>query len=80
MLPSSHFHPPIGYLSNSPDIFLVELLEFVASLVEQGTDPLTALQTNLPNLFGPAFGGMKDHTTSCQLLQYGYLSVCSQHR
>ena len=24
--------------------------------------------------------GVKNHTVSCKLLEYGYLAVCSQHR
>ena len=72
-------HACAGYLSDSPHEFLVELLEFVASLAEQGTPPLRVLQTNLPNLFGPVFG-IRSHAVSCKLLEYGYLAVCSQHQ
>ena len=68
-----------GYLSNSPGEFLVQLLEFIASLVEQGSSLDEALQTNLPNLFGPAFG-IRSHAVSCKLLEFGYLAVCSQHK
>lgn len=68
-----------GYLSDSPHEFFVKLLEFVTSWVEQGEQPMTVLQSSLPNLFGPAFG-IKNHAVSCKLLEYGYLAVCSQHR
>ncbi len=57
----------------------MELLGYISTLVEQGTPPLTALQTNLPNLFGPAFG-IRSHAISSSLLQYGSLAVCSQHK
>ncbi|XP_064383534.1 uncharacterized protein LOC135332129 isoform X2 [Halichondria panicea] len=87
--PAAHFlHQPIsllmtysteGYLSNSPSEFFLELMEFVTTLVEHGTPPYQALQTNLPNLFGPVFG-VHDHSVSCQLLEYGSLAVCSQHK
>ena len=68
-----------SYLSNSPAEFLEQLLEFVTSVVEQGSSLDEALQTNLPNLFGPAFG-IRNHDVSCKLLEFGYLSVCSQHK
>ena len=68
-----------GYLSDSPHEFLVELLEFVMSLVEQGEPPANVLQTCLPNLFGPTFG-IKNHAVSCKLLEYGCLAVYSQHK
>ena len=68
-----------GYLSDSPSEFLIQLFEFITSLVEQGSTLDEALQTNLPNLFGPAFG-IRSHAVSCKLLEYGYLSVCSQHK
>ncbi len=71
--------PCVGYLSNSPSEFFLELMEFVTTLVEHGTPPYQALQTNLPNLFGPVFG-VHDHSVSCQLLEYGSLAVCSQHK
>lgn len=69
----------LGYLSNSPSEFFLELIEFVTSLVEHGTSPSQALQSNLPNLFGPLFG-IRDHSVSCQLLEYGSLAACSQHK
>lgn len=68
-----------GYLSNSPEEFLEQLLEFITSLVEQGSSLDEALQINLPNLFGPAFG-IRSHAVSCKLLEFGYLAVCSQHK
>ena len=68
-----------GYLSSNPIQFLRELFEFISSLSEQGVTPSEAIQVYLPNLFGQFFG-VHDHTVSCRLLQYGYLSVCSQHR
>lgn len=68
-----------GYLSDSPEEFLVELFEFITSLVEQDTMLEEAIQTNLANLFGPAFG-IRSHAVSCKLLEFGYLSVCSQHK
>lgn len=68
-----------GYLSDSPAEFLEQLLEFITSLVEQGSSLDEALQTNLPNLFGPAFG-IRSHAVSCKLLEFGYLAVCSQHK
>lgn len=67
-----------GYLTDNPSQFFQKLLEFVSSLSEQGINPLQAIQTNLPNLFGPFFG-VHNHSVSCKLLEYGYLSVCSQH-
>ena len=68
-----------GYLSDIPMAFFWQLLEFVSSLAEQGIEPMKAIQYNLPNLFGPFFG-VRHHLVSCQLLEYGYLSVCSQHK
>ena len=68
-----------GYLSDSPAEFMEQLLEFITSLVEQGSSLNETLQTNLPNLFGPAFG-IRSHAVSCKLLEFGYLSVCSQHK
>lgn len=68
-----------GYLSDNPGKFLEQLLEFITSLVEQGSSLDEALQTNLPNLFGPAFG-IRSHAVSCKLLEFGYLAVCSQHK
>ena len=67
-----------GYLSDNPTEFFQQLLEFVSSLSEQGISPSQAIRTNLPNLFGPFFG-VHNHSVSCKLLEYGYLSVCSQH-
>lgn len=68
-----------GYLSDSPAEFLEQLLEFITSVVEQGSSLDEALQTNLPNLFGPAFG-IRSHAVACKLLEFGYLSMCSQHK
>lgn len=68
-----------GYLSDSPAEFLEQLLEFITSVVEQGSSLDEALQTNLPNLFGPAFG-IRSHAVSCKLLEFGYLSMSSQHK
>ena len=68
-----------GYLSDSPGEFLEQLLEFITSLVEQGSSLDETLQTNLPNLFGPAFG-IRSHSVSCKLLEFGYLAVVSQHK
>lgn len=67
-----------GYLSDSPIQFLLHLLMFVRTLAEHGISPDKAMQTSLPNLVGPFFG-VRDHTVLCQLLQYGSLSVASQH-
>ena len=69
----------VGYLSDSPCEFFLELLEYLASMVEQGVSPDRAIQTNLPNLFGPVFG-TRSHAVSCRVLEYGYLSVCSRHQ
>ena len=68
-----------GYLSNNPTGFFLKLLEFISSLAEQDIEPAIAIQQNLPNLFGPFFG-VQHHHVSCMLLEYGYLSVCSQHK
>ena len=68
-----------GYLSDNPTDFFLQLVEFISSLAEQGIEPTAAIQQNLPNLFGPFFG-VRRHNVSCQLLEYGYLSVCSQHK
>ena len=68
-----------GYLSDNSAAFFRELLEFISSLAEQDIDPSAAIQNHLPNLFGPVFG-VRSHSVSCLLLQYGYLSVGSQHR
>lgn len=68
-----------GYLSDNPTAFFQELLEFISSLAEQGIDPIVAIQTNLPNLFGPVFG-VRSHAVSCLILEYGYLAICSQHK
>ena len=67
-----------GYLSDNPTQFFQQLLEFVTSLTEQGISPSQAIQTSLSILFGPFFG-VHNHSVSCKLLEYGYLSVCSQH-
>ena len=68
-----------GYLSDNATAFFLQLLEFVSSLSEQGIPPIQAIQNNLPNLFGPFFG-VHNHSVSCALLEYGYLSACSQHK
>ena len=68
-----------GYLSDSPVKFFLQLVEFVLSLVEQGTSPSLAVQVNLANLFGPFFG-VNSHIVSSTLLEYGFLSVCSKHK
>jgi hypothetical protein len=68
-----------GYLSNDPVKFLVQLLQFISSLSEQGIPPMDAILVHLPNLFGPFFG-VHSHPVSCGLLEYGSLSVCSQHK
>ena len=68
-----------GYLSDNATAFFLQLLEFVSSLSEQGIPPIQAIQNNLPNLFGPFFG-VHNHSVSCALLKYGYLSACSQHK
>lgn len=68
-----------GYLSDSPVKFFLQLVEFVLSLVEQGTPPSLAIQVNLANIFGPFFG-VNSHIVSTALLEYGFLSVCSKHK
>ena len=68
-----------GYLSDNSTAFFLQLLEFLSSLSEQGIPPIQAIQNNLPNLFGPFFG-VHNHSVSCALLEYGYLSACSQHK
>ena len=68
-----------GYLSDNPMKFFLQLVEFVISLVEQGTPPSLAIQINLANLFGPFFG-VNSHRVSTALLEYGFLSVCSKHK
>lgn len=69
----------LGYLTNAPRVFFSKLLEYASSLVEQGVPPRTVIQTSLPNLFGPIFG-IRNHSVSCKLLEYGYLAACSQHK
>ncbi|XP_065897600.1 uncharacterized protein [Dysidea avara] len=68
-----------GYLSTNPGGIMCELLEFICSVIENGNSANNAVLSILPNLFGPVFG-VKNHTVSCKLLEYGYLAVCSQHR
>ena len=68
-----------GYLTNSPGDFFSDLIEFITSLAEQGIPPIKAVQNNLPNLFGPAFG-VSSNRVLCKLLEFGYLSICSQHQ
>ena len=68
-----------GYLSDNPKEFFDQLIEFISSLSEHGITPSEAIQVNLPNLFGPFFG-VHSHSVSYRLLEFGYLSVCSQHK
>ena len=68
-----------GYLSDNPKEFFDQLIEFISSLSEHGIKPDEAIQENLANLFGPFFG-VRSHSVSCRLLEFGYLSICSQHK
>lgn len=68
-----------GYLSDNPKEFFDQLIEFISSLSEHGIKPSEAIQVNLPNLFG-SFFGVHSHSVSYRLLEFGYLSVCSQHK
>ena len=68
-----------GYLSDNPKEFFDQVIDLISSLSEQCINPGEAIQENLPNLFVQIIS-VHSHSVSSRLLEFVYLSICSQHK